>query len=83
MRWKSKRTASEGVSPIAASAVVAFRFISVSIRTCSIELCVVIRASCIASATQSVIPARSSQRDAVTQPPASQAQRHLVVEQAR
>ena len=33
---------------MAASAVVAFRFVSVSIRTWSIELCVFIRASCIA-----------------------------------
>ena len=42
MRWNSNRTASEAVSPIAASAAVAFRFISASIRTWSIELRVVI-----------------------------------------
>src|SRR5207249_2087615 len=39
MRWNSKRTASEAERPIASSAAVAFAFTSLSMRTCSIELC--------------------------------------------
>ena len=39
MRWKSNRTASDADSPIASSAAIAFAFTSLSMRTCSIELC--------------------------------------------
>ena len=45
MRWRSSSTASVAVSPIASSAAVAFRQISASTGTCSVKLCVVIRAS--------------------------------------